>query len=206
MPLQLYFPDGVPEGYRRILDSDKITQVLVKGLVAMHSNLKNLSDKAYSDVHNIRWIKRFMSGPIPESEWLHAILFKPELWPPMSKHDRTALIHIKRLMQLNLTNHRPVFPRGSEPSQKEIKAGLDYLINRSERLFDSAYDEYRKTLNRVAKPIHAICKSEGEECTLKDAVGIANADLYSMREIDRFPGLAPQMKDYLTAFLDHLES
>lgn len=205
MPVQLYFPDGVPEGYRRIVDPDEITQVLVKGLVALHSNLKNLSAKAQDDVHNISWVRRIFGAPLPDSEWLHTLLFKPELWPSLSKSDVTALNYLKRLMQLDGSNHRPVFPRG-EPTKKEIKAGLEYLVKSSGRLFNVAYREYRDTLDRAAGPIRLLCEGGGEECTLKEAVAIANADLYSMWEIGRFPGVSPQMSNYLTAFLEHLES
>ena len=206
MPLQLYFPNGVPEGYRRIIDSDETTRALIKGLVAMHSNLKNLAGKAYHEVHDIGWIKRLINMSVPESDALHGLLFKPELWPAMSKHDRTALIFLKRLVQLSHFNHRPIFSPDEELSQKEVNAGVEYLIKQSGALFDKAYDEYRDMLDRVSEDVRNICQGSGEECSREDAVGIANADLYAMWEIDRFPGITPHMKAYLKAFLDHLDS
>lgn len=206
MPLQLYFPDGVPEGYQRIVDPDDITQVVIQRLKAMESNLKPLSQKARNDVHNVSWLKRFFGKKVPTAEWLHTILFKPEIWPSMSKSDLTALNHLKRLMQLDPSNHRPVFPRSEEPTKKEIKAGLDYLIKRSERLFDAAYEVYMATLDRASGPIRLLCDEHAEPCSAEDGVAIANADLYAMWEIGRFPGVSPQMAAYLTAFLDHLES
>lgn len=210
MPLQLYFPDGVPEGYERILNPDEVSKSLLAGMGEMEVSLFRLSKKARDILHNKRpwWSKVFRHQPEIDSEWLHTLLFSESDWPSVDSKTKKALRFYKRLLQLDPSGHRPMFPRGDAPTQDQIKQSLDFLSKEASRLMGDAYKAYRSTLKDVAKEIlPVLCETYAEEeCSLSDAEALVNADLYDMKDINRFPGLSPQMEKYLISFLDYLDA
>ena len=207
MPLQLYFPEGIPKSLDRIVNPDAITSALIDGLNNMERKLLPVSKSAVKLVHDKQpWWKRVFADPdVLDPEWLHWTLFSEDKWPSLSKESRFALRFLKRLMQLDSSLHKPYFPRGSEPTDKQIKASLAHLEKAAKSLGVPVYNAYIATLNDVGSKVAPLCSEYGEACSRDEAAAIVNSDLYAMKDLDRFPGVSPQMSRLLVAFLDYLD-
>ena len=204
MPVQLYFPDGVPKNIERIVGRDKITKEVVEGLGEMERGLMRLSRKARDIIHNERpWWKRVFGNPnILDPEWLHWALYDREVRASLPKDQRLMLIFLARLSQLDPRGHKPAFPRGVAPTDAEIKASMTYLAKEARSLYGVVFDRYNTMLSKTGRVIAPLCAAYGEECDEAEAALVANGDIYTMKEIGRWPGLSPEMGRLITAFLD----
>lgn len=204
MPVQLYFPDGVPKNIERIVGRDKITKEVIEGLVKMERGLMSLSRKARDIIHKKRpWWKRVFSDPdILDPEWLHWALFDSDVRDSLPKDQRLRILFLVRLAQLDPRGHKPVFPRGDAPTDDEIKSSVAYLAKEARSLFGVVSNRYIEMVNKTGRVIAPLCAAYGEDCDEDEAAMVANGDIHTMKEIGRWPGLSPEMGRLISAFLD----
>ena len=204
MPLQLYFPDGVPKSVQRLVDPDVIHQKVLDGLDGLEGQWKGLAGAA-DDIVNGKpkwWEKVFGLGSPISPDWMHHYLYSEDAWPPLPKQAVLYLRVLQRLRQMG-PRRNPVFPRGAVPTDEEVKESLLHMAEDAQRLVHKMHRQYERMLDRLGAEIAPLCDEVyGEPCDKDEAALIANGDIMTMYQMGRFPTLSPTMTRTLMAFLE----
>ena len=107
MSVPLYFPDGVPDTVKRLVDPDVIHKKVLQGLKDVEGEWKKLAPKADVVLQGKRpWWKRLF-GPSLKVDRMYVLdlLYKPlSKWPRgLTDDERDALRLVRRLRQYGST-------------------------------------------------------------------------------------------------------
>jgi len=195
----LYFPDGVPEPVRRIIDPDTVHKKVQQGLVEIEAEWKKLAPKADAVTQGIRpWWKRLFGGSLEvDHKYVMSMLYQPmSKWPRgLSKSEKGALDVVRRLRQLGPTPLVPWVDWGHEqaPTDDEMTKAFKLLAKDAIPVARAAQGDFHDTLDEVGADIEPLCLSlYNEECTRGEGVEIALADVGILVKVGRFPKMSPE--------------
>ncbi len=198
MSVPLYFPDGIPDSVRRILDPDAIHQLVRQGLADVEEEWKKLAGKADAVTQGKRpWWKRLF-GPSLKVDRMYVMdrLYKPvKTWPKgLSEQDLDSLRIVRRLRQygpsplISMTD----WHRDRAPNEEEMTKAFKFLAKDALPVARQAERAFNQMLDEVGAEVEPLCMAVyGEECERGEGVEIALADIKDLVRMGRFRTLSP---------------
>jgi len=198
MSVPLYFPDGIPESVRRILDPDAIHQLVRQGLADVEGEWKKLAGKADAVTQGKRPWWKHLFGPSLKVDRMYVMdrLYKPvKTWPKgLSEKDLDSLRIVRRLRQygpsplISMTD----WHRDHAPTEEEMTKAFKFLAKDALPVAKDAEKAFNKMLDKVGAEIEPLCEAVyGEKCERGEGAEIALADIGDLLRIGRFTTLSP---------------
>lgn len=194
----LYFPDGIPESVRRIVDPDAVHKKVQQGLKDVEAKWKKLAPKADAVTRGDRpWWKRLFGGSL-EVDRMYVMdrLYKPvSKWPRgLQDQHKDALRIVRRLRQfgssplISMTD----WHRDRAPTEDEMSKAFKLLAKDSVPVARLAEVAFNNMLDEVGAEIEPLCEAVyGESCEPGEGAEIALGDIKDLLKIGRIPGLTP---------------
>ena len=127
----LYFPEGVPDNIRRIVDADQIHKRVQEGLKGLEKDWKSLAPKASEIVNGDRpwWLRIFGGQTGISPEWLAERLYqRPRAWPAgLSDGDREMLLLLRRTRDLGSSLSLSAPNRENPPPEEDMTSAFKMM-------------------------------------------------------------------------------
>ena len=203
----LYFPEGIPQEVQRLVDPDAIHREVVQGLKSLERPWASLAPQADQISHGTRpWWKRIFGKTDLSREWLHHYLYTEKEWPSLSREEKALLLLLRRVRQMGVDHHVYLTPEDTPPTDSEVKRALEMMAKDTRMLLHKMSRQYQSMLDRVGTKIEPLCEGVyGEPCEPGEGAEIANADVFDLYEMRRFP-VSSGMSDVLVRFLPLYDS
>ena len=178
----LYFPEGVPDNIRRIVDPDQIHKLVQEGLKGLEKDWKAHSPRASEIVSGDRpwWLQIFGGETEISPEWLAEILYqRPRAWPKgLSADDREMLLLLRGTRDLGPSLSLRPPDRADPPADEDMLKAFKWMAKDTRLLISfRLMQAYEEMLDKVGGEIGDLCVSVlGEPCT-EDAADVVHADV-----------------------------
>jgi len=205
----LWFPDGVPEGIRRIDDPDVVHRRVQKGV-------KDLVDRKWSRMAPVAdkiargqrswWKRLFIGSPEVDPKWLTHALYRPRDWPPgLTQEEKDKLAVLRRLRDMGNYRTKPLKPEDLDnaPTRDQILDALKMMVLDFGPTLSRIWSSYNDMLYRVGSEIEPLCEQAYDEpCYKGEGAGLVAGDVDLALRINAFRGvISPGGNKLLMDFL-----
>ncbi len=190
----LYFPDGVPDNIKRIVDPDQIHKHVQEGLKGLEKEWGSLSPKASGIVRGERpwWLRIFGGETEISPEWLVERLYqRPRTWPKgLTQEDKDMLLLLRGIRDLGPSLSLSAPNRENPPSEKMMSTAFK-MMAKDTRLILSfrLMNSYESMLDEVGEEIEHLCEGVyGEKCEVP--ADTVHADVDAAIKTDQIRGMS----------------
>lgn len=205
----LWFPEGVPEGVRRITNPDAIhkrVQAGIKDLMGQKwSRMAPAADRIARGQRS--WWKRLFSGTSDvDPKWLTHALYRPREYPSgITRDEQDNLALLRRLRDMGGYRTDPLEAEDlvNAPTRDQLRAALKMMAKDADALVDKMWSSYNDMLSRVGSEVEPLCEQVyGEPCSSGEGPLLVAGDVESAVKANAFRGvLSPDGQSLLWEFM-----